>query len=328
MEVKVGGAARVYKPRGSFSFQVETIEPLGEGSLKKAYELLLKKLEAEGLFTRKRVIPNFIQNIGVISSRDGIVIHDLLKNLKLLNYKIDFINARVEGLDAVPQLVNAIKWFNNNLPAGRQDRPALDAIVIIRGGGSLESLQAFNNELLAREIFASKIPVIVGIGHEVNAPIACMVADYSASTPTAVATFINRSWDPIVMGVPAFESRILRGFENRLATLRSESRFLMEKMIVHLKNIFQSFKMLSERITVDALEAIKNSINSKLEFIKKTERILTIASPLRNLKLGYSIITGSGGRVIKDTSQLKKGEKIKSKLAKGEVLSIVEGLNK
>ncbi|MEK7066437.1 MAG: exodeoxyribonuclease VII large subunit, partial [Patescibacteria group bacterium] len=128
--------------------------------------------------------------------------------------------------------------------------------------------------------------------------------------------------------VPAFESRILRGFENRLATLRSESRFLMEKMIVHLKNIFQSFKILSDRVTVDALEMIRSSINNKLEFIKKTERILTIASPLRNLKLGYSIITGPGGRVIKDISQLKKGERVKSKLAKGEIVSIIEELNK
>ena len=217
--------------------------------------------------------------------------------------------------------MNAIEWFNKN-------RPTLDAIVMIRGGGSLESLSAFNNELLAREIFASKIPVIVGIGHDINAPIACMVADYSASTPTAVATFINHSWDSIVMGVPTIESRILSGFENRLETLRNESRFLMEKMIVHLKNIFQSFKILSDRVTVDALEMIRSSINNKLEFIKKTERILTIASPLRNLKLGYSIITGPGGRVIKDISQLKKGERVKSKLAKGEIVSIIEELNK
>jgi len=155
-----------------------------------------------------------------------------------------------------------------------------------------------------------------------------MVADYSASTPTAVATFINRSWDPILMGVPTLLSRILNGFENKLVAMRSESRFAMDKMIAHLKNIFQSFRVLSERITVDALGGIGNSINNKLEFIKRTERILTIASPLRNLKLGYSIITGHDGRVIKDVSHLKKGDKIKSKLAKGEIVSIIEELKK
>lgn len=321
MEIKVSGAGRIYKPRGSFSFQVETIEPLGEGSLRKAYELLYKQLESEGLFTRKRIIPRFIERVGVISSRDGVVIHDLLKNLKALNYKIDFMNSRVEGADAVFQLVDSIRWFNNH--GGN-----LDVLVIIRGGGSLESLQAFNNELVAREIFASKVPIIVGIGHEINVPIACVVADYSASTPTAVANFINGSWDNLAIALSDFRVRIIIRFENKLLALEDRSTFLMDKMVGHLKDVFQSFRVLSQRITVRAVKIVEDSLIEKLELVKRIERMVTIASPLRNLKLGYSIITGSGGRVIKDISQLKTGESIRSKLAQGEIISTVEKLNK
>jgi exodeoxyribonuclease VII large subunit len=201
MEVKVGGTPRLTKSYGSFALWVTSIEPVGEGSLKKAYQLLLKKLELEGLFARKRELSEYITNVGVISSKDGVVIHDFLKNLKPLNIKINFLNTRVEGKDAVEQLTNAVGWFNKKMPD-------LDAIVIIRGGGSLESMQAFNNEIVCREIFASKIPVITGIGHDVDVPIACMVADVSVSTPTAVANLINSTWDSLVFNLPSLEDRI------------------------------------------------------------------------------------------------------------------------
>lgn len=319
MEVKVFGVPRVYKPRGSFSFQIEAIEPLGEGSFKKSYDLLLKKLETEGLFARKRVIPEFIKNIGVISSRDGVVIHDLLKNLKPLGYKINFINSRVEGENAVDQLVKSIRWFNKN-------SSDLDVLVIVRGGGSLESLQAFNNEVLAREIFASKIPVIVGIGHEVDVPIACLVADYSASTPTAVANFINDSWNPLTGSLPVLQSQIFLGFDNQLRRTLYGSRSHLDKMMAYFKSVFREFGRLSETIIAGGLDRVKDSINKKLEFIDRAERLINVASPLRSLKLGYSIITGDNGRVIKSVAQIKKGEKLRSRVSDGEIISVAEDL--
>ncbi|HBM45489.1 MAG: Exodeoxyribonuclease 7 large subunit [Parcubacteria group bacterium GW2011_GWF2_38_76] len=338
MEVKISGYPRIYKLAGTFSFNVETIEPLGEGSLKKAYLLLLKMLETEGLFSRKRPLPKFIQKIGVISSRDGVVIHDFRKNLKPLGFKINFYNSRVEGVEAVPGIIGGIKWLNKNIPD-------LDIIVIMRGGGSLESMQVFNNEQVCREIFSSKIPVLCGIGHEVDVPIACLVADAYVSTPTATAYTINESWDDLISGLPMFERRIISQFgfylkdifsrlpylwknifgrlEQRIISIKKEASTMSGRIFAAFRRVFLGFGALSEKITKDAIRIIGDRLAILTAQIHKYEKILTVADPERNLRLGYSIVFNEDGRVIKDVKDIKKGELIKTKLGKGEIESEV-----
>ena len=222
MEVKISGNPSVSKAYGTFSFWPDSIEPLGEGSLKKAYELLLKQLRAEGLFDRKRQIPEFIKNIGVISSQHGVVIHDFRQNLDKRGYYIHFCDARVEGAQAAENIIAAIQWFNVR-------RPELDVLVIIRGGGSLESMQAFNNEAVARAIFASKIPVIAGIGHDVDVPIASLVADLEESTPTGAAHAVNASWARL-QNIRLLEQNIVSEFEGSLALIRSRARLVFSQI--------------------------------------------------------------------------------------------------
>ncbi|MEI6296676.1 MAG: exodeoxyribonuclease VII large subunit [bacterium] len=339
MEIKVGGFPRIYKLAGTFSFNVESIEPLGEGSLKKAYVLLLKKLELEGLFARKRPFDKFIKRVGVISSKDGVVIHDFLRNLKPLGFKIDFYNSRVEGADAVPGIIGGIKWFNKNIPG-------LDILVLMRGGGSLESMQAFNNEQVCREIFASKIPVLCGIGHEVDVPIACLVADSYVSTPTATAYEINKSWDDILLGLPVMERQIFSGFTynfNRLAQkiptykkgIVTHFQFYLDRRVREVgtlasrissgfKQIFSQFDILSRKITKDGLGKIAESITKMLYKISSIEKMIVLANPERNLKLGYSIVFNEKGKVLKNIDDIRVGEKITTKLKDGEVESEVK----
>ena len=175
---------------------------MGEGALKKAYDKLKQKLEKEGLFSseKKKPIPEFPQRIGLITSETGAVIHDFLNNLGKYGYQISFVNSRVEGQIAVQGLLLAITYFS-----GKE----IDVLVIIRGGGSLESLQAFNNEALVRKIADFKIPVICGIGHDKDVSLASLAADKAVSTPTAVTALLNRAWEKAIHDVVALEKDLV-----------------------------------------------------------------------------------------------------------------------
>lgn len=299
MEVKINGSPNIYKAKGRFSFLTRSIELTGEGSLKKSYELLKKKLESEGLFERKRILPEFVKNIAVITSKTGAVIDDFKKNLAPLGFKIYFRDARVEGAQAVENIVNAIKFFN-------QDASLLvDVLVIIRGGGSLEDLQPFNNEIVAREIFASKIPTICGVGHDRDIPIACLVGDHSPSTPTACAILVNKTWDRLNIDVPKIAQSLIYCFDKML-------------------NNFKSFIHNAPSQFINSFEYLLKNYENKIENYSK---YIVSASPERNLKLGYSVVTGRNGKVIKDAKNLNLGEEIHTKLYKGGFTSSIKNIN-
>ncbi len=339
MEVKLGGSPAIYTPTGQFNFRATSIELVGEGALKKAYELLLKKLQEEGLFARKRAIPERIEKVGIISSKGGVVIQDFRKNLLPLGFKLYFADSRVEGAQAVPELVRAITRLNLVKD--------LDVIVIMRGGGSLESMQAFNNELVCREIFASKIPVIAGIGHDVDVPIATMVADASVSTPTAAAHFMNQSWESFRRIVEDHEREILNSFDDALSEYRARIDRATGGMVSGLRHIFLLFAdlekrfirnagTLGERIRAleDQIEGVLSRAFDRIEYgiraassdVSRVEQILSFADPTRNLRLGYSIVFRSDGRVVKGITGLKKGEVLRSQFAEGEVTSEIISL--
>lgn len=296
LEVKVNGAPSIYKPKGKFSFRVETMELVGEGSLKKAYDLLKKKLEEEGLFDRKRKLPEFVTRVGVVTSRTGAVIDDFRKNLAKLGLHIYLYDVRVEGTKAVDQITKAIHWFNKNMPD-------LDALAVMRGGGSLEDLQPFNNEIVARALFASKIPTIGAIGHDRDVPIAALVADSMTSTPTAAAMLINHSWDRLTTALPEHERNLVYNFENLLSQTKS---------LIDAGDMAHLFRRLLDEITAKA---------------RSFETYLQGVDPGRNLKLGYSIIMDAQGKVLKDATKLTRGKEISARLAKGSFTAKVEDIN-
>ncbi len=287
--VKVGGSPGIYKPRGSFSFVVESLELVGEGSLKKTYELLKKKLETEGLFMRKRELPKFINSVGIITSKTGAVIDDFRKNLKQLGLHLCLYDARVEGREAVANIMAGIDYFNG-FPEG-----TFDVLVVMRGGGSLEDLQAFNNEAVARKVFSSRIPVLCGIGHDKDVPIASLVCDKAVSTPSIAAQTVNASWDDLFSGVPLLSKKLSFAFESALGEAAGTLENLSQPLLGFL---------------FSEIERVK----ARLEYFLK---YLNAANPMRNLKLGYSVVFGNGEKIIKDARLLKKHDKITIKLFKG-----------
>ena len=340
MEIIVEGYPKVYKPRGSLSFQALSAELVGEGALKKAYDELKKKLEGEGLFApeKKKLIPEFPQKIGLITSKTGAVIHDFLNNLGRRGYKISFFNSKVEGQAAIRNLISAVDYFKNK---------NLDVLVIIRGGGSLESLQAFNNENLVRKIADFGVPVICGIGHEKDIPLASLTADLMTSTPTAVAVALNKSWESALANVKIFERDLIykyqeifnqkqRLLENLNRELKRHSEFVFKRfetvknklkdklleMGYSLKNIRGQLDNKLNQILIDFQGGIDN-LNNYLNNVKKR---LELADPKRQLKLGYSIAS-TGGKLLRSVRQVKAGQGVDIRVADGKIRTKVEEIN-
>ena len=186
LKIIASGYPEIYPLSGRLSFIAEVLEHAGEGTLKKEYEKLKKKLAEEGIFAeeRKRPLPKYLRRVGLITSKQGAVLADFLSNLGKYGFKIKMIDSRVEGQGAVEDLLLSIKTFK------KQD---IEALVIMRGGGSLESMLAFNNELLVREVAGFPVPVIAAIGHDKDVPLMSLAADLAVSTPTAAA---NRLTEP------------------------------------------------------------------------------------------------------------------------------------
>lgn len=188
-EIKLIGTPNMYKPFGKFSFIVDYASPVGEGALKKAFEKLKKRLEEAGFFApeRKQDLPTYPQKIGLITSARGDAIKDFKTHLGEYGYRLYHYDVTVEGVNAIDSIVEAIEWFN-------KQPQAVEVIVVTRGGGSLESLQAFNSEPVAQAIYASKIPVLSAIGHENDLTISDLVADVRGSTPTDAGKILSQQW--------------------------------------------------------------------------------------------------------------------------------------
>ena len=187
MKVTVRGVPKLTK-WGKFSLTVNAVKPVGEGSLKKAYEMLKKKLTAEGLFdvSKKRALPSDLTRLGVISSTGAAGYADFIKiiNARWGGMKVQVAHTQVQGMDAPEQMIRALRYFN--------ERGDVQVIAILRGGGSADDLSCFNDEALVREVAASRIPVICGIGHEVDESLCDLACDVRASTPSNAAEMLTR----------------------------------------------------------------------------------------------------------------------------------------
>ena len=340
-EVILEGIPDVYKPSGRLSFKASSVELVGEGALKKAYDQLKKKLDNEGLFLeeRKREIPDLPQKIGLITSETGAVIHDFLTNLGKYGFQIKFVDSRVEGQAAVRNLISAIDYFSDK---------DIDVLVIIRGGGSLESLQAFNNETLVRIIADFNKPVICGIGHEKDVPLASLVADKMVSTPTAVAHVLNASWQEAVHKIELGREQIFGFLRVALSERRETVNYALDIMEKRFKSIFDNFTRVEEslkrsfislqsriadiaRILVECPRTLYTQMSHVLiktnQGVVSLEKLMTTYNPERQLKLGYSIVS-SGGAIIRKTSQVKQGQTVDVLVEDGSFESEVKKINK
>jgi exodeoxyribonuclease VII large subunit len=305
MEVILNGHPNVYPPSGRLSFVADTVELVGEGALKKAYDDLRRKLEAEGVFAaeRKRPLPEYPQRIGVITSLKGAVIHDFENNLGKFGFKVNVIDARVEGAQAVPSLLAAIHAMREIVEDEGSRGTGIEALVIIRGGGSLESLQAFNNEALVREVINFPVPVIAGIGHDQDVPLMALAADYMTSTPTAAAHLLGRSWEEAYAKVREF-SGLLNRFPLEVQRVRSG----LTSTWNFLCNAFErSLANAAQTVTLGA-QAIKSN------------------DPARQLALGYSIAR-KNGKVVRSTAGLSPGAALELTVSDGIIDSTITNIH-
>lgn len=252
MEIILSGSPDIYKPTGRLSFKAVSAELVGEGALRIAYEKLKEKLLKEGLFdeARKKPIPLYPNKIGLITSKDGAVIADFFSNIGKFGYKISLIDSRVEGQSATEELLNSIKTFRNK---------DIDVLVIIRGGGSMESFLPFNNEILVREIVDFPIPVLVGIGHDKDVSLLGLVSDMMVSTPTAVANTLNESWEQAKLTIPLLRQNIFNNFKEAIQQRKDYIRDSLDIMKNAFQKIFNDFSKAQESLKI-GLQSIKNRI--------------------------------------------------------------------
>ena len=336
MEVVVEGKSEVYKPTGRLSFRAQTIAPVGEGALRAAYEALRKRLETEGLFSleRKRPLPDFPERIGLVTSRDGAVIHDFLNNLGRFGFQISFVDSRVEGLLAVKDLLQAID---------RLAREDLDVLVVVRGGGSLESLQAFNNEQVVRALAAFPTPVLCAIGHDKDVPLAQMAADHAPSTPTACTALLNAPWEEATGELRLLERDLRGNMDTLLSSAHvfiSDTRVSLSDQLVSLRDLFREAEQ-GVRIQVPVLaRAIEGQLRQvREEFSGLTYRYrsaldtlrsaldrfsaeLRLHNPLEQLRFGYSILSRQR-KVLRSVDDLSPGDDFEARLSDGTLKASV-----
>ena len=300
MKVMVRGVPKLTK-WGKFSLTVSQAAPVGEGSLKKAYEMLKKKLASEGLFdaAKKRPIPEDLTKIGVISSTQAAGYADFIKiiNARWGGVKVQVAHTQVQGLDAPDQIVRALQYFN--------ERSEVQIIAIMRGGGSADDLSCFNDERLVREIAASKIPVITGIGHEVDESLADLAADVRASTPSNVAEMLTKDRNEEKIKLTRMMERTKQALDQNIeqAVRVNNEKVLRVSRGILDKYIIPSIESDREKIQKIA-EIIQRKFSETSILIKQKIKLLDALNPEKVLRQGYAIMSGkiSPGSVVKITT--------------------------
>ncbi|MBR2803280.1 exodeoxyribonuclease VII large subunit [Candidatus Saccharibacteria bacterium] len=300
MKVTVRGVPKLTK-WGKFSLTVNAVQPVGKGSIKKAFELLKKKLAAEGLFdpAKKRPLPRDLTKLGVISSMQAAGYADFIKilNARWGGISIQVAHTQVQGMDAAAQIVRALKYFN--------ERGEMQVIAILRGGGSADDLSCFNDEELTRAIAASKIPVITGIGHEVDESLADLAADVRASTPSNAAEMLVRDRK---VESEKVKRAVIRAQQFALQQIEFARNENVEKMQKISRGVVMKFiePMLGDvRQKMDnALGKIQQELGLKEANLKNQIRLIEALNPEKVLRQGYAILAGkmSPGSVVKITT--------------------------
>jgi len=316
------GRVDVYEKRGEYQLITDMVEVRGLGLLQLKFQMLKEKLFKEGLFLseKKKSIPILPQRIGIVTSPAGAAIRDMLKIIygKFDNMAVEIYPVKVQGDDACFEIVDGIDYFNKS--------NEVDIIILGRGGGSLEDLAPFNEEMVARAIYASKIPVITGVGHEIDFTIADFVADVRAPTPTAAADIAVRN-----------KLEFLEMFENTKNALRQSMKKKIEKSKLMLyenvmelkgkKDIFTSYRMYLDELLNNLLHGFSNYFKSQQTRLDNITQRLIDLNPEGILKRGYSITMKRGlGIIVTDASQVSPGEELSITLSSGRLEATVDAI--
>ena len=325
MKVICFGKISVYEPRGSYQLIVEEIEPKGIGALQLQFQQLKEKLQKEGLFdpAHKVPIPHLPTRIGIVTSPTGAAIRDIL-NIALRrfsNVEIIIYPVRVQGEGSKDEIASAIKDFNalNNI----------DVMIVGRGGGSLEDLWAFNEEVVARAIYGSVIPVISAVGHEIDYTIADFVADLRAPTPSAAAELVIPRKEDLVNSISTNTVRLRNALLNSLGAMAQRLAKLSQSYALKqpLKMV-EKYEQMIDDLRKDIAIRINHLVKLHGENYNLLAQKLAVLSPLSILSRGYSVSSRlPEKKIIKDARDISVGDRIETRLGKGAFISKIEEIN-
>ncbi len=331
MRVLCRGRISVYNKRGQYQLYVDRIEPRGMGALQLAFEQLKKKLYAEGLFdeARKKPLPFLPMCVGVVTSPTGAAIRDILNVVRrrFSNVEILIRPVRVQGDEAKHDIVRAIEELNElnrHLVEGGEEGHPVDVMIVGRGGGSLEDLWPFNEEMVARAIYASEIPVISAVGHEIDYTISDFVADFRAPTPSAAAELVIPLKRDLAFRVEECRNRLRAAAKKKVSLLERELDHIRGKYVLRSPmNVFLQMRQQVDDMLKTVASAMTHSVELRQRELRAASGRLRALSPLAVLDRGYSI-TFKAGKVIKNAAVLKKADRIQTRFASGSVTSMVE----
>ncbi|WP_439212591.1 exodeoxyribonuclease VII large subunit [Duffyella gerundensis] len=368
-QVLVRATITLYEPRGDYQLIAESMQPAGDGLLQQQFEQLKMRLAAEGLFEQmhKQPLPDPAQQVGVITSSTGAALHDVLRVLHRRDPSLPVViyPTPVQGQDAPAAIVRAIEIANQ--------RAECDVLIVGRGGGSLEDLWSFNDERVARAIFASRIPIVSAVGHETDVTIADFVADLRAPTPSAAAELVSRNQIELLRQLQSQQQRMEMAMDYYLAqqqrawsrlhhrlqqqhpqlrlarqqtTLFRLQRRLDDAIQLQLRQATRTQDRLTQRLAQQQPEArlhraqqqlqqwhyrLQQAVFQQLNRDKQRFGVraaqLEAVSPLATLARGFSVTTAADGNVVKKTSQLQRGETLKTRLDDGWIESQITDIH-
>lgn len=311
----------VFERDGAYQLYVNDMQPDGIGQLYLAYEQLKEKLEKEGLFDSKykKRIPYMPSCIGVLTSKTGSVIRDIINvsTRRFPKVKIKIIPVAVQGEGASKTIADGIKKFN--------ELKNVDVIIVARGGGSIEDLWPFNEEIVARSVFESDIPIISAVGHETDFTICDFVADLRAPTPSAAAEIAIPNYSDIIFKLDNIRDKLKKALSMMIVIKRKKLEFLENSRGFRKPiDMINQYRMILDSYIKNLQKDIKMKFQSSIAKYEKTVMQLDSISPLKTLSRGYSIIQDEKGNTIKTIKTLKKGDVIGIVLKDGQKNAIVE----
>lgn len=342
MEIVVTASPSLFKKSGKFHLAIKKIELVGVGALQKEYERLRNQLEKEGLFdpSHKRPLPKFPEHLAVLTSLDSAALTDVKRVLvnRWPYVRVSVYPIGVQGKEAIPGIMRAIQWVN-------QEAEALDTVILTRGGGSLEDLQAFNSEDVCRAVFACKVPTVTGVGHERDETLVEFVADVRAATPSNAAELAVPHREDVRYVVNQLTDRGARGLQHTLYAEKERFRDLVNHMeqrirlpAERIRTVLVNFphavvrfadtvkRQRQEMIRCEKVlyEQVGRMLDTERQKVQHAKELLESLSPLRVLERGYSVTVAENGRIVRDASQLSKGDQVSTTLAKGRFRSVVQ----
>ena len=341
--VELRGRLSVYEPRGELQFIVEHLQRAGQGALFEQFLRLKARLEAEGLFdaARKRPLPVQPRGIGLVTSLGAAALHDVVTALRrrVPHIPVVLVPALVQGAGAPASLVQALSQLYA-LTKDTEGAPPIDVILLVRGGGSIEDLWAFNDEALARTLVQSPVPLVSGVGHETDFTIADFCADLRAPTPTAAAELVAAPRETWLRALDLAQDRLAQGVERQIDAraqrldavaarlgrpsglvarqqlrLQQGEQRLRQAVLLKLQHAALEFKGLEAHLPL----VFARALATQAQRLERAALRLDLLNPQQLLERGYALITGAEGQLVRQVAQARPGDALRARLADGHV---------